>query len=74
MARTSPQRLDGGGTLLEADYVEILVMEEKVMERIHDLIASQTPVSRREVELTTSMLCCCICYAGARTLFEHNSG
>ena len=33
-------------------YVEILAMEEKVMERIHDLMASQTAVARREVELT----------------------
>lgn len=33
-------------------YAEILVMEEKVMERVHDLMASQTAVVRREVELT----------------------
>ncbi len=33
-------------------YVEILAMEEKVMERIQDLMASQSPHARREVELT----------------------
>ena len=33
-------------------YAEILAMEEKVMERVHDLMASQTAVVRREVELT----------------------
>lgn len=33
-------------------YVEILAMEEKVMGRIQDLMASQAPVARREVELT----------------------
>ena len=33
-------------------YVEILAMEEKVMQRIEDLMAGQTPVTRREVELT----------------------
>jgi hypothetical protein len=33
-------------------YREILAMEEKVMERIQDLMAKQTPQVRREVELT----------------------
>src|SRR5690348_6197932 len=33
-------------------YVEILAMEEKVMERIQDLMAKQSPQARREVELT----------------------
>jgi hypothetical protein len=33
-------------------YVEILAMEEKVMERIQDLMAKQSPRARREVELT----------------------
>lgn len=33
-------------------YVEILAMEEKVMERIQDLMAKQSPHARREVELT----------------------
>lgn len=33
-------------------YREILAMEEKVMERIQDLMAKQSPRVRREVELT----------------------
>src|SRR5882672_4611863 len=33
-------------------YREILAMEEKVMERIQDLMATQSPQARREVELT----------------------
>lgn len=33
-------------------YVEILAMEEKVMERIQDLMATQSAQARREVELT----------------------
>jgi len=33
-------------------YREILAMEEKVMERIQDLMAKQAPQVRREVELT----------------------
>ena len=33
-------------------YAEVLVMEEKVMERIRDLMARQSPTARREVELT----------------------
>ena len=33
-------------------YREILVMEEKVMERIQDLMAKQSPEARKEVELT----------------------
>ena len=33
-------------------YQEILAMEEKVMERIQDLMAAQSPQARREVELT----------------------
>ena len=33
-------------------YREILAMEEKVMERIQDLMLKQSPEARREVELT----------------------
>ena len=33
-------------------YVEVLAMEEKVMARIQDLMAKQSPEARREVELT----------------------
>lgn len=33
-------------------YREILAMEEKVMERIQDLMAKQSPQVRQEVELT----------------------
>jgi len=33
-------------------YREILAMEEKVMERIQDLMTKQSPQARREVELT----------------------
>jgi hypothetical protein len=33
-------------------YREILAMEEKVMERIQDLMAKQSPRVRREIELT----------------------
>lgn len=33
-------------------YREILAMEEKVMARIQDLMAAQSPEARREVELT----------------------
>ena len=33
-------------------YREILAMEEKVMERIQDLMAKQSPEARKEVELT----------------------
>ncbi|HEY1455352.1 MAG TPA: hypothetical protein VGG31_02555 [Candidatus Dormibacteraeota bacterium] len=33
-------------------YAEILAMEEKVMERILDLMSKQSPRARREVELT----------------------
>jgi hypothetical protein len=33
-------------------YREILAMEEKVMERIQDLMAKQSPQARSEVELT----------------------
>jgi hypothetical protein len=33
-------------------YHEILGMEEKVMERIQDLMSKQSPEARREVELT----------------------
>jgi hypothetical protein len=33
-------------------YRDILAMEEKVMERIQDLMATQSPEARREVELT----------------------
>ena len=33
-------------------YAEILAMEEAVLERIHQLMAGQSPQARREVELT----------------------
>jgi len=33
-------------------YLEILAMEEKVLHRIRDLMAEQSPEARREVELT----------------------
>jgi hypothetical protein len=33
-------------------YREILAMEEKVLKRIEDLMAKQSPQARREVELT----------------------
>lgn len=33
-------------------YVDILAMEELVMERIKDLMDKQSPLVRREVELT----------------------
>jgi hypothetical protein len=33
-------------------YTEILTMEESVLDRIHQLMASQSPEARREVELT----------------------
>jgi hypothetical protein len=33
-------------------YLEVLAMEEKVMERIQDLMARQSVQARREVELT----------------------
>jgi hypothetical protein len=33
-------------------YTEVLVMEEAVLVRIHQLMAFQTPEARREVELT----------------------
>jgi hypothetical protein len=33
-------------------YLEILAMEERVMERIQDLMAGQSAQARREVELT----------------------
>jgi len=33
-------------------YREVLAMEEKVMERIQDLMIKQSPQARREVELT----------------------
>jgi len=33
-------------------YREILAMEEKVMERIQDLMSKQSPQARHEVELT----------------------
>lgn len=33
-------------------YLEVLAMEEKVMERIQDLMARQSAQARREVELT----------------------
>jgi hypothetical protein len=56
------QRMDGEGppgdaTLVQAlywrqIYVEILAMEEKVLVRIRQLMATQSETGRREVELT----------------------
>jgi hypothetical protein len=58
----SSQPMDGEAELNSASleqalfwqkiYVEILAMEEKVMDRIQDLMATQSPQARREVELT----------------------
>jgi hypothetical protein len=58
----SSQRMDGevdpkGASMEQAlfwkqIYVEILAMEEKVMDRILDLMSRQSPQARREVELT----------------------
>jgi hypothetical protein len=55
-------RMDGEGVPAEASlkqalywrqiYREILAMEEKVLERIRQLMAKQSEVGRREVELT----------------------
>jgi hypothetical protein len=33
-------------------YTEIVIMEEAVLERIHQLMADQSPQAQREVELT----------------------
>ena len=33
-------------------YTEILAMEEAVLDRIHQLMAAQSPQARREVQLT----------------------
>ena len=54
--------MDGEGvpedaTLNQAEYwsqvyTEILSMEEKVLARIHELMATQSDTARREVELT----------------------
>ena len=33
-------------------YAQILVMEESVLDRIHELMLGQSPEARREVELT----------------------
>lgn len=56
------QAMDGEGPAADATmkqarywlkiYTEILAMEEKVLERIVDLMARQSPAARREVELT----------------------
>lgn len=56
------QRMDGevdpkAASIQEAHfwkgiYTEILAMEEKVMDRIVELMAKQSPQARREVELT----------------------
>ena len=55
-------RMDGEGVPAEASlkqalywrqiYTEILVMEEKVLDRIRKLMAKQSEAGRREVELT----------------------
>jgi hypothetical protein len=49
--------LPGDSTMEQAlywkqTYVEILAMEEKVLARIHQLMATQSETARREVELT----------------------
>jgi hypothetical protein len=56
------KRMDGEGEPGEASieqalywkqvYTEILEMEEKVLERIHQLMETQSQTARREVELT----------------------
>jgi hypothetical protein len=56
------QAMDGEVELISASmeqalywrhiYVEILAMEEKVLDRIKELMAKQSPEARREVELT----------------------
>jgi hypothetical protein len=56
------QRMDGEGlpaksTLEQAHYwrqiyTEILAMEEKVLARVHQLMATQSATAQREVELT----------------------
>jgi hypothetical protein len=56
------QAMDGEGVLAEATlehalywrqiYTEILAMEEKVLDRIRQLMNTQSEVARREVELT----------------------
>jgi hypothetical protein len=56
------KRMDGEGvpgdsTMEQAlywkqTYTEILAMEEKVLARIHQLMATQSDTARREVELT----------------------
>lgn len=58
----STQAMDGEGDPRSASmdqalywrqiYQEILAMEEKVMERIQDLMSRQSPEARREVERT----------------------
>lgn len=58
----SNQAMDGEGdprhaTQMEVAYwlqvyTEILAMEEKVLVRIQDLMTTQSPAARREVELT----------------------
>jgi hypothetical protein len=60
--RDASQAMDGEGDPKSASmeqalywrqiYREILAMEEKVMERIQDLMAKQSAQVRREVELT----------------------
>jgi len=49
--------LPGHATIKEAlywrqIYTEILAVEEKVLDRIHELMAKESVTSRREVELT----------------------
>ena len=56
------QRMDDEGKPEEANldqalywtqiYAQILVMEETVLDRIHELMRGQSPEARREVELT----------------------
>jgi len=56
------QAMDGEGPVAQATlkqalywtkiYTEILAMEEKVLRRIEQLMASQSPEARREAELT----------------------
>lgn len=56
------QRMDDEGKPEEANldqalywtqiYAQILVMEESVLDRIHELMRGQSPEARREVELT----------------------
>jgi hypothetical protein len=55
--RMNGEGVPGDATMEQAlywkkTYTEILAMEEKVLARIHQLMATQSDTARREVELT----------------------